>query len=227
LVAVAVAGASARADVVYNVQSLNHPQIVVFSHDAGESSSTDEHPGGFEVESQSGQHVTLAGSARFVTQVDLSLTGWRNSPAVPPTTASLAMTLRIYAFGAVTPGALLWEGTSSVQTFAVPTFSQAPAIPVSFQPNVLLPDEVILAISHTQISGQVAESLIGNVASFPGPVVGAGDTNWFSQDTATGVWSRADQPNVYLQARITAIPEPAGLGLAGVLLIAARRRRTG
>ncbi len=52
--------------------------------------------------------ITLAGTSRFVTQIDMRLGGFGTPPLE---TVSVAMTLRIYGLTSGLPGSLLWEGT--------------------------------------------------------------------------------------------------------------------
>ena len=139
-----------------------------------------------------------------------------------PETVSMAMTLRIYGLTSGLPGSLLWEGSTGVQTFTVAFASVIH--PVSLFPNVELPDDVVLAVSETQISG-LQTSAVGTVGQgVPGDI--GVDSDWFSQDTTTGIWTIVPSPPDHLQARITAIPTPAsgiiGVGLLGTGL---RRRR--
>jgi hypothetical protein len=216
-----VAASSASAEVVYNAMTAGNPNPfwVNFTHDRGESSSTDEQPGGSENDSQTGQHVTLGGTSRFVTQIDMRIGGYGTPPF---DLVSMAMTLRIYGLSSGMPGSLLWEGTSAVQTFSV-TFT-GNSVPVSFSPNVQLPDNVVLAVSHSQISGQLT-SFVGTVGQGTPGDVGVDDPGWFMQDTTTGAWRVLAVANDHIQARITAVPAPATVGLALVGVGLWRRRR--
>jgi hypothetical protein len=221
LVVTAAVASPAGADIVFNSFGTASPGIVIFSHDTGEISSIDEQPGGRETESQSGQRITLAAGPRQVTQIEVRLLGIRGGPPVSAT-VSLDMTLRIFGVQNGAPGALLWEGTSDLQTLVIPATGPYPVIPLSFSLNALLPDDVILSVSHAQLSGQ-GPSFVGNAGQFQAPSVGTA-TDWWSQDTFTGDWTSSPADGVFLQARVTAVPAPGALVCLGIAAFAARRR---
>jgi len=201
-------------------------RLVVFSHDVGESSSTHEIPGGIETQSQSGQVVTLAGSDRLVSLLEAEIEGLRLGTETG--TVSFATTVRVYSMEGLTPGTLLWEGTSPVTSLNMSGSGPIRA-PISFSPNVVLPDTFAMLISHSNISGQNPNWYIGSSGTTLAPSVGTSQQATLFQDTATGAWDNmpTGQLPMYLRFRITAIPAPGSAGLllgCGTALMGRRRR---
>lgn len=224
LLALAAPASFAPADIVYDsLGSSNPPTNVTLSHDPGETSSTDERAGGFENESQSGQQITLAGTARFVTRIDLYANGFRAGAPGITTPVTYSTTVCLYGILNGLPSQLLWQGDTGVQSL-----SQAGAsafAPIFVTPNTTLPDTFALELSHTQIQGQAANWFVGNSYQPGAPAVGAASSTVFSQDTATGVWSGSVQSGFVIQARFTAIPAPCSVALLGGGFPALLRRR--
>ncbi len=198
-------------------------RVVVLSHDANESSSTHELPGGFESESQSGHAITLAGTDRHITQIEAKMAALRIS-FVNSGSVSFATTLRIYSLNAGVPSSLLWEGTTDVLTLNFNSSGYVEA-PIVFTPNMVLPDSFAVAFSHSSIS-PTTDWLPGTAAKSGFPTLGSSSPNWFFQDTASGVWDfYPNSVEQSLQLRITAIPAPSAMLLSLALLAGAHRRR--
>ena len=218
--AVVLTGAHANADVVYGFPGPPTTDAAVISHDFGESSSTSEtaHGPGAELESQTGQRVTLAGTDRFVTQIDMALGAIFIGGSSG--TATLNSHLRLYTFSAALPDQLLWEGDSGIRTLNL-SLPFSP-VPISFTPNILVPDTFVIAVSHTDIAGEPTGWRIGNAANFSATIGSSGSV--FSQSSVTGAWVFSPSPFYGIHARITAVPGPAGLGV-GIIAVAGRARR--
>ncbi len=223
-----VAAAGAGAEVVYDSLSPIVPNTssVVFTHDAGETSSTDEISGGLENESQYGHSVVLAGSDRFVSLIELraisSRGGFPNSTS--PTPVSFATTLRIYSLVNEAPGQLLWEGTSPVVTLAQST--AAVYADLAFSPAMTLPDTFVLCVSESQIQDQAPGRWVGTSWQNTPGTIGTSGASWYGEDTTTDEWSAVSTFGATIQMRITAVPTGSVAGVMGVAALwgAARRR---
>ncbi len=220
------------AEVIYDTSPIAGQHVVLFCHDPGEMSSTDERSGGSENQAQWAQYIHLAGANRRVTQID----AWyeQYTVAAPIT---FDATLRIYAAVPngtdVLPGALLWQDTSVGLTLAQGTAGLTPQR-TTFDLNVVLPDSVFLAISHSNFDfhGGPTTSLFGNAGRIGLPVVGSADSWFFEQLTESRQWQRDPNGNTglpgwYTTARITAepVPAPTAMMTIGMSAIALGIRR--
>lgn len=224
-----ITSTAAHAVIVYDypVTSPNI-QALTFAHDPIESSSTSEDPRGGENTSEIAQLISLAGTDRYVTNVQLWLGRF---PGATGRSAVLDATLRIYTvvgdLNTGLPGNLLYEGT-------VANIALAPnaSVPVTFQPNVTVPTNIFLAISNPRV--QIDQPLMqpevitGFRSGMSGrPRIGNAVPVWRHHLTATGAWIRdpfIGGGTFYLNATVNAVPSCATL-LPILMLAAARRRR--
>jgi hypothetical protein len=216
-------GGVCRADVVYD--SMVHTTggglfDVLTDPQRGETSAREEWPGGSENEAQAGQAVTLSGTARFVTAFEVPLTH-----GLPSTQVGADVTLSIFADAGGAPGAPIWSGSTYV---TVPAFGFTVA---GFALGVEVPDTIFFALTWDNISAPMVP--FGVSLTREAPLAGAAASVLMQQDSTTLLWGPEPLTPVdmKIQARITAVPPPAGtmlLGLAltgGVVRRATRRTR--
>lgn len=198
------------ADVVY--ERLGTPLRYIRIHDReypaspalGESSSFSERTDGPDLErdARAGDSITLAGTARFVTDFEIQLGGvWNLSTQ----SASADVTLILYALSGGLPGAEIWSGTVNGVTFAGGTTGARDAA-VMFHPNVLVPDSLAFGIAFPSVSGE--ETGFGLNYFVGDPTVGSTAPGMLYQDSATLAW-RNGAKGENLQARVTAVPASA------------------
>ena len=212
------AAPAASASIIYN-HFVTSTTVVGTCNDfrtnPAETSSSVEMEGGLENSSQVAQRVTLAGTDRFVTRLDMGLVTYFTS-------CTTDMTAYLYTNQGGVPGSLLWSGSV---TGVVLTPSPAnTVVPVSFTPNIFVPESMFIAFSHENIIDQ--RNFMGTAVA--NPFFGVGQPgNWAAKDSSTGLWSDLG-PSIYdFSARITAIPAPTAGWLAALgPLVLSRRRRT-
>jgi len=215
----------AHAEVVYSAwQNINTPvQAIAITSEFGEASSTHELPGGFENESQVAQRITLAGTSRHITTLEVRIGGFRSSPFQQ--NATLTTTVRFFNVVNGLPGTELWSGTAA--DVSVGQWNSPGAI-LTFQPNTTVPNTFFLSWGFDSIAGQAPQAQLGLSSQITNPSIGQADPLWAVQETATGVWSNDPFGPAPLdfQARINAIPAP-GTGAVMLTLVYAVRRRRG
>lgn len=224
-IAVAGLAAQAHADIVYDHLTSTTPGGISFCNEWNttprETASNMESPGGQENIAEAAQRLTLAGTARFITQLDASQ--WAFSAQGPGSGPCIAdVTLALYTVNGNIPGSLLWSGT--VTGVSMNPGNTTAAVPISFFPNVTVPNVVFLSISHSNIVNQ--RGFMGlswnpnsvGIAGFGGP--------WADKDSTTGLWTQ-ELPGTdgSMMVRMTAIPAPATLPLLGLGFAMQRRRR--
>lgn len=202
-----------HADLVYNVVRTTPTDAIILAHETLESSSTDERPQGVENEAQVAQRLTLTGSARRVTRIELWVGGFG---AGFPRNVRLVPVLRVFApDGSGTnaiPGSLLFEGRTPDTTIAFTTGGGGGSarVPVVYNMDIIVPNTIFVAVAHENIrvDGPVPWPSFGN-ACVPGgasPLIA--DPWLFTQSTSTGQWRRdlfGSTNNFAIQARITAV----------------------
>ena len=171
-----------------------------------------------------GDEITLAGTARTITEFELILLSpWQevilSSTATEP---SLALTfwkndgLDVYGFPGA-PGTWLWEGSIS-SDITLPV--NVPTTVTFSVPDVVVPDTFTWTTR--------ADSLSAGMAIYDPPTFGSsGDHYW---DLYAGDWypmSFGGGPVANFGARVTAVPEPSALAvlILGGLSAVRRRRR--
>jgi hypothetical protein len=215
-----------QAGIVYDHFTFHPPSGIVFCHDwqtsPAETASHIEIPGGSENISQAAQRLTLAGTDRFVTRLDMS--GWAFGATAPGSGPVVAdITAYLYADAGGVPSGLLWSGTATGIALN-PTNSPTPGtVNVSYFPNVTLPNTVFLAFSHSNISNQ--RGFMGmTFSSSPGGGIGQAG-QWLFKDTTTGLWNPPPLGSGdSLLARLTAVPAPGTLLLLAAGFMCPRRR---
>lgn len=224
IVATLAACGIAHAEVVYSAwQSTNTPvQALAITSEFGETSSTHEIAGGFEDEAQAAQRITLAGTSRHITTLEVRIGGFRGSPIQQ--TATLTTTVRFFSVVNGLPGAEIWSGTAA--NVVVGQWNSPGAI-LTFQPNITVPDAIFLSWGFDSIASQASQAQLGLSCQVNNPSIGHADPLWAVQETATGAWSNDPfgPAPVDFQARINAIPAPGVGAVMLTLLCTARRRR--
>lgn len=203
--------APASGDVVYD--SYDGVMVLLYMiSEQGEPHSGTELPGGFENDAAGADVVTLAGTDRFVTEF---MVGLGRAPV--DGTQSVDATLTLYANDGGLPGDVLWSGT-------IAGIAPSVATEVVFSPNITVPDSFIFGLSLANIVGQTGG--MGPMWTTAAPTVGSSDSAILRQDSTTLEWEPDpfSPPTYNLQARITAVPAPAG-ALPLLFGIAAARRR--
>lgn len=224
---------AARGAVVFQ-SSTGQTSTVMLSHEWGspglaEPASDFENPNGQENFSQVAQRITLGGTDRFATSISMRLAGFRNLNAPGPATRTITtdVTMRVYQAAGGLPGAEVWSGTLSAVSLTV-SGGTIGFVPLTFSPNVTLPDTMFVAISHQNISGDNVIFGAGCVST-GSPSVGSipSPNRWAVQSTSTGIWTLdAFTPSPVLQLTINAVPSPGPVGaVAGACIVLGVRRR--
>lgn len=172
---------------------------------------------GYLLTSDSGQAVTLAGTERAVTQVEVYLRS----------TAAESFRLRLYEFdsGSSQPGALIWESPIQVFPYSTPPPSSQRKIVSVAVPNVAVPDTLVWAIAP---DAPATSSFI--VLNADLPTVGSNHDFWF-KSSVDGSWTSTTSSSFGRGARITAVPVPEPstivlIGIGTVLVLLHRIART-
>lgn len=203
----------AAADVVYDSYDGGLVTRGYVISDPGEPHSHEELASGFENDAAGADLVTLAGTARFVTDFSIDLVSFNDN------TTSADVTLTLYTNSGGLPGSVLWSGTvAGVDPSAAGT-------EVSFAPMITVADTLIFGVSLTNIVGQTGD-FMGFRATVQPPVVGESGVGALRLDSTTMAWEVDPfaESTFNIQARITAIPAP-GLFVPGVIGLAAAWRR--
>lgn len=224
----AVCAGHARASIVW--QHFSAPAGVCTSNEyltvPPESSSSDERAGGSESSAQIAQRITLAGTDRFVTRVDLRV--WQLGATIAGSGPCLAdTTLRLYTVGgSMFPDQLLWEGTIAGTSLNADNNNFSGPVTISFFPGVTVPATLFMAVSHQNISNQRG-SMGAAFEPFGAGGIGTASSVWALQSSATGVWANDTfLPDPTMEATFTAVPGPWGAaGLAALGLVGWSRRR--
>lgn len=223
----AVSSASAQT-VVYDSGFAPQPNGWAFTHDPGESSSTQELPGGFEENSAQGHRVTLAGTLRRVVQIDVRFFASTTTPA-PPVDRFDGI-LRFFSVGGDNlPDQLLWTGVADNLSFGSGNAGRTRAF--SFFPDVEVPDQFFVIISEEDLQWRSVDSWGWGWRPTTVPSVGSAGP-WVSLD-ATG-WHPSELLNTgptspsALELRIHAVPQPGMLAIfapTAMMAMAWRRRK--
>lgn len=199
--------AHAQSQLVYSRPPTTPGAAVVLVHESPfETSSSHEDPRGAENFSQLAQLITLSGTSRYLTNLETYVTRFRNPSNISITTDA---TIRLYSADGpginALPSSLLWEGTK--RDLSLPLFGH---VPLTFTPNITVPDRIFIAISHDNIRlssfGQVT---FGASCTLAPPQVGSARTHMRVQNTSTLAWSLdpfGDTQRFYMDARLTAVP---------------------
>ena len=175
-------------------------------------------------EFERGDGITLAGTDRYVTNIDLMVHGLGGA-------FTADATVRFFSGGdtatTTDPGGMLWQSA----TFAGMAFASGLATYSFAVPLVLVPDEMTWTLQLAQTNIPAGQAL---GSRFVAPPTTGTSNDWvWTRDTNTGMWTNnvfgVGAGNNSYGAAISAspVPEPAsmialGAGLAALL---ARRRR--
>jgi len=211
----------AAGSIVYNHYSSSANGMVA-CHDwdtsPQETSSGVEVPGGLENTSQGAQRLTLVGTDRFITKLEMA--AWAHTASVPGTGPCITdITAYLYTANGTLPGTLLWSGTAAGVVMNPNSFSSAGMVNVSFFPNVTVPSTVFLGFSHQNISNQ--RGFMG-MAFDTEPGLFAGPLTF--KDSTKGLWTPS-WSDAILIARLTAVPGPSAILALAIGLMPLRRRR--
>lgn len=164
--------AASAADIIFD-STIHHP--VPFGHvwkmtdlDPAESASLAENPAGFETEGRVGAALTLAGTARFVTQISIPASSFHYA-------SSADLTLSAYTDAGGAPGSLLWTGVQHVETPGQAGYAV-------FAPSILVPDTIFYTLSYDNISNP--ERAFGAFLAQSAPTVGL-NGRMMTQDSIT------------------------------------------
>jgi hypothetical protein len=233
LIAFMVAGSTAHSvTVVYdNAPRSSQIDALSFAHDPYETSSSAENPNGAENFSEIAQLITLAGSDRYATKIDLWLGRFPFQGS--SRTAVLDATVRLFTVSGDLqtglPGQLLYEGTLHGMILAA-----GATVPLTFTPNINVPTQLFLSISNPRVQidqpFQQPQIFAGfrTSSNLPRPRIGTAVTTWRQRNTTTGVWSRdffGGSSSYLLNARIEAVPSLSSLTPLLALPLITRRRR--
>ncbi|HVT13024.1 MAG TPA: PEP-CTERM sorting domain-containing protein [Fimbriimonadaceae bacterium] len=175
-----------------------------------------ENPAFSSPSAEGGDQVTLGGTDRAVTKIDILFYSlWDAGTA--------DMTVNFYkndgAGGA--PGTLLWTsgtmtGVSHVQGLQTYSFAV---------PSVVVPNTFTWTLALANRTGSTGD--IGPALADPPTVGSSGDFFWYMSTGGWATTSWGGSPVANFGARITAapVPEPAALGTLAVGVVAALRRR--
>lgn len=210
LAGLATLSALSQADIVY--QNMTGMTTASYRMASGASTSL-----------EFGDQVSLAGTARTLTQVrsimQVQATGLGNYDF------DVAMRFRALDGAGTTPGTVLGGATYQIRGLGEGAWNLTFG---GFTP-VTVPDNFVVTFALTRVGGNTGGVGFQFNAANP-PAVGTSDPTFFwRENTAGGTWGTFNfgGTNANLALELTAVPEPAtmaviGLGLAGV---AARRRR--
>ena len=170
------------------------------------------------VDEENGDGVTLAGTDRVVTNINLLIHA-NSGDAIAD------VRVRIFAGGDAgggDPGAMLWESALFTgQTILGGTNPYDFAVP-----NVVMPDEITWTLELTNVTPGAPNAAVGSRFVAP-PTVGSSE-DWVWERLA-GVWTQrvfgVGAGNNSYGATITAIPTPGSLALLALGGIAILRRR--
>lgn len=214
--------------VVYDSGFPSQPSGWAFSHDRGESSSTDELPGGYEENSAQGHHIVLAGTARRVVQIDVRFFASITMPGPP---VRFDGVLKFFSVGVDDlPDQLLWTGVADDLSFAPGIAGRTRAF--SFFPDVDVPDQFFVSISEEDVQWPSDANGSWGWGWRPTTVPSIGSAGPWATLDATG-WHPNDDLNTgptspsTLELRIHAVPQPGMLAMFAPVAVAgmARRRR--
>jgi hypothetical protein len=177
---------------------------IVYDNTSGSFSSIDTGEGPVEA----GDLITLAGTERVVTEFVFWYTTF-NADSTMNDDGDETARVRFYEQGVSgAPGAVIYDSG----TFALPVTGGHQFITVSV-PSVLVPDTFFFGVYIDGVKEVV-------VRTFDPIAVGASDTSWWIHDLSG--WSQAPPGFDSLAARVTAVPEPAGVFILATGLIAQR-----
>lgn len=178
-----------------------------------ESASYIETPGGNENEARVGAAISLAGTNRFVTSIQIPV-----AAIAGITTVNFELTLYTNAGGS--PGTVLWSGvTTSIAFFE-------PGSNATFSPNVTVPGTFFYTLAYSGIP--TSFSVFGARYSTIAASVGS-NGQMMTQDSTTLAWSPSADTHALdsIEMQVTAIPAPGSIALPtlGLLSLVQRRRR--